>query len=169
MEQWDIYTENREKTGRLHTRGEKMAVGDYHLVVTALIFNSKGELLIQKRREDKIGWPGFWDFSAAGSALAGESSRQAMIREIKEELGIDVTTAESQLRFTWYFPDGFDDFWIIYHDVALEELTLQKEEVQEARWVNEEEFQSLVKAGEMIPYFFNETLFSWIHKGHLHE
>lgn len=167
MEEWDIYTENREKTGRVHIRGEKMKEGEYHLVVTALIFNSEGKLLIQQRQAEKEGWPNFWDFSAAGSALKGENSQQAMAREVKEELGIIVDLSNSHLKFSWHFPNGFDDFWIIYQDVSLEEMTLQKEEVQNVRWVTQEEVNQLAAEGKMIPYFFLKDVCSWMHNKNL--
>lgn len=47
MEQWDIYTADREKTGRTWTRGKKLQDGDYHLVVHVCLFNASGEMLIQ--------------------------------------------------------------------------------------------------------------------------
>ena len=90
IEYWDIYDENRNKTGRIYRRGDEMQSGDYHLVIHVCIFNSKNELLIQRRHPDKIGWPGIWDISAAGSALQDEDSRMAAIREVKEELGIEI-------------------------------------------------------------------------------
>lgn len=167
MEEWDIYTENREKTGRIHTRGEKMNPGEFHLVVTALIFNSEGKLLIQQRQSTKEGWPDMWDFSAAGSAIKGENSQQAMIREVKEELGVIIDPSNSHLKFSWHFPNGFDDFWVIYQDVAIEEMTLQIEEVQDVCWVTQEEVNQLAKEGKMIPYFFLSDVFSWIHKKNL--
>ncbi|CCQ19681.1 Uncharacterized Nudix hydrolase lmo0368 [Listeria monocytogenes N53-1] len=63
----------RELTGKTHIRGEKLAPGELHLVVHVCIFNENGQLLIQKRQKDKEGWPNYWDLSAAGSALKGET------------------------------------------------------------------------------------------------
>ena len=70
IEYWDIYDENRNKTGRIYRRGDEMQSGDYHLVIHVCIFNSKNELLIQRRHPDKIGWPGIWDISAASYRLS---------------------------------------------------------------------------------------------------
>ena len=99
IEYWDIYDENRNKTGRIYRRGDEMQSGDYHLVIHVCIFNSKNELLIQRRHPDKIGWPGIWDISAAGSALQDEDSRMAAIREVKEELGIEINLDRNALLF----------------------------------------------------------------------
>lgn len=76
-ELWDLYTKDREKTGRTHRRGELMKEGEYHLVVHVCIFNSKNELLIQQRQPFKEDWSNMWDLTAAGSALQGENSQQA--------------------------------------------------------------------------------------------
>lgn len=47
MELWDIYNENREKTGRTIVRGQKLGENEYHLVVHMWIINSNGQFLIQ--------------------------------------------------------------------------------------------------------------------------
>lgn len=54
-ELWDIYTKDREKTGRFHRRGDPMKAGEYHLVVHVCIFNSRNQLLIQQRQPFKKG------------------------------------------------------------------------------------------------------------------
>ena len=81
-ELWDLYTKDREKTGRTHRRGEPMKEGEYHLAVHVCIFNSKNELLIQQRQPFKEDWSNMWDLTAAGSALQGENSQQAAEREV---------------------------------------------------------------------------------------
>lgn len=62
-----------------------MIKGTYHLVVHVCVFNQKGEMLIQQRQPFKQGWPNLWDVTMGGSALAGETSQQAAMRELKEE------------------------------------------------------------------------------------
>ena len=145
IEYWDIYDENRNKTGRIYRRGDEMQSGDYHLVIHVCIFNSKNELLIQRRHPDKIGWPGIWDISAAGSALQDEDSRMAAIREVKEELGIEINLDGLRPHFTINFDQGFDDYWFI--------------ELVDAKWVKEDELIKLLKDGQFIPYWFGANIF----------
>ncbi|MBC2019147.1 NUDIX hydrolase [Listeria seeligeri] len=159
MEEWDLLNVNRERTGKTHIRGEKLADGDLHLVIHVCIFNQKGQLLIQKRQKDKESWPNYWDFSAAGSALKGETSRQAAEREVQEELGITIDLSKTRAKFSYHFDEGFDDYWFITEDVELKDLTLQKEEVADARFVTPEELEMLKNAGEFIPYFFLNQVF----------
>lgn len=156
---WDVYTEDREKTGRLHRRGDEMKKGELHLVVHICIFNSRNQLLIQRRQPFKKGWPNMWDLTVGGSALAGDSSRQAAEREIFEEIGLKVDLSGRRPNFTVNFSDGFDDYYIIRQDVDIEQLKLQEEEVRCVRWADREEVLMLQKEGMMVPYWFLDKLF----------
>ena len=158
-ELWDVYDQNRRLTGRLHRRGDKLAEGDYHLVVHVCIFNSKNQLLIQQRQPWKKGWPNMWDLSAAGSAVAGENSATAAEREVKEEIGLEIDLTNERPRFTINFPGGFDDYYMITQDVNIQELQLQEEEVQAVKWVDQKELMEMVENGEMVPYYFLHQIF----------
>ena len=89
MELWDLYTENREKTEKTMVRGEKIPDGYFRMVVHVVIFNSDGEMLIQKRQPFKSGWSGMWDITVGGSAIAGDDSRSAARRETLEDLTVN--------------------------------------------------------------------------------
>ena len=67
MEILDIYDSNRMPTGRTFVRGTKPE-GGYYLVAQVIVFNTKGQMLIQQRQAHKLGWPNRWDVSAGGSA-----------------------------------------------------------------------------------------------------
>lgn len=159
IELWDVYTKDREKTGRLHSRGSKMNDGEYHMVVHVCIFNSKNQLLIQKRQPSKKGWPNMWDITVGGSALRGESSCQAAEREVFEEIGLKLDLSDARPDFTINFVDGFDDYYLLEQEVNLDELHLQTEEVQAVRWVDQEEVLQMQEQGTMIPYWFLDKLF----------
>jgi len=168
-ELWDIYDKDRKLTGRIHRRGDKMEEGDYHLVVHVCIFNRKNQLLLQKRQPWKIGWPNMWDLTVGGSAVAGDDSTIAAEREVSEEIGLDIDLTNERPRFTINFPNGFDDYYLITQDVNIETLRLQEDEVQAVKWVDKEELLQMVKNGEMIPYYFLNSIFelkdiwgSWI-------
>lgn len=158
-ELWDLYTKDREKTGKLHRRGDEMKDGEYHLVIHVCIFNSKNQLLIQQRQPFKEGWPNMWDVTVGGSALQGENSFQAAERELFEEIGLKLDLSDTRPNFTINFPQGFDDYYILEHEVDLTALRLQEEEVQAVRWVSKEEVQRMQEEGAMIPYWFLDKLF----------
>lgn len=61
-----------------------------HRTVGVLIFNDKGQLLLQKRSETKDMEPGLWCISASGHVIKGQTDAAAAHRELQEELGVDV-------------------------------------------------------------------------------
>lgn len=78
---------------------------------------------------------------------------------MQEELGITIDLSNTRAKFSYHFEAGFDDYWFITKDVELSDLTLQKEEVADARFVTKEELEALRSSGEFIPYFFLNQLF----------
>ena len=94
MEYFDILDEEGDKTGEKKLRSEVHRDGDWHRNVHILIVNSKGEALLQHRSKDKDSHPDMWDMSSTGHILAGEEDNESALREIKEEVGIDVSLAQ---------------------------------------------------------------------------
>ncbi len=152
MEAWDAYDIDRIPTGRSVIRGEQHSEGLYHMVVHVAIFNSEGKLLIQQRCTQKPTFPEKWDVTVGGSALCGETSRDAMQRELREELGLDIDFSDIRPRLTVNFEDGFDDYYIITNDVSLDSLHFQAEEVMDARWATLDEIFAMIDSGEFIPF-----------------
>lgn len=150
MELFDLYTENRELTGKTMERGGTVPEGLYRLVVHICVFNSRGEMLIQRRQPFKAGWPGLWDISVGGGAVAGENAKAAAERETREELGLTVTLDRPVL--TIHFDEGFDDFFITTADRPAEEFSPQYEEVAEVKWAGKEEILGKIRDGSFIPY-----------------
>ena len=153
MELWDIYDENRVKKDGVMKRGEPIKDGDYHLVVHVCVFNSKGQMLIQKRQPFKSGFSGLWDVTVGGSAVAGDTSRSAAERELFEEVGVSVDLSDVRPHLTVNYDHGFDDFYLVECDVDAASLPLQYEEVEAVRWADEEEIAAMLKSGEFIPYY----------------
>ena len=152
MELWDVYNIERIKTGETMERGEAYKEGAYHLVVHACIFNSKGEMLIQQRQSFKKGWPNLWDITVGGSVTAGESSHNAIEREMWEEIGLKLDLQNVRPHMTTNFEFGFDDIYLIEKDVDINELKLQYEEVQNVQWATLDEIFEKIDNGTFIPY-----------------
>lgn len=153
MELWDVYDVNRAKTGTTAVRGEDLPEGGYHIVVHICVFNDKGEMLIQQRQPFKKGFPDLWDVSAGGSALAGETSAQAAVRETREEIGLDIDLTGVRAKFSMSFDKGFDDWYVVTKNAEVSALSLQPEEVQAARWAGRGEILALIREGKFIPYY----------------
>lgn len=87
MELWDLYDKDRRPLGRTHQRGLPVPPGAYHLAVIVVILNPKGEVLLTRRAPEKDACPGWWE-NTGGSVLAGETSLEAITRELREETGL---------------------------------------------------------------------------------
>jgi isopentenyldiphosphate isomerase len=152
VEYWDLYTRDREKLNQTMVRGTAQPEGTCRLVVHICMFNAKGEMLIQQRQPFKQGWSNLWDFSVGGSAIAGDTSQTAAERELREELGIEVSFANIRPALTVHFDKGFDDIYLMEKELNLEELTLQPEEVQRVKWASREEIYQMIEIKRFIPY-----------------
>lgn len=162
MELWDIYNKYRKKTGKTHQKGIKTNEGEYHLAVRVWIVNSKNELLIQRRQFDSKTWPGMWESAAAGSAILGDTSKETAVKETKEEIGLDIEGDTLEPIFSVKFKNGFDDNYLVRHEVSIEELTLEDEEVVDAKWASMDDVREMVSKEEFIPFPFLNRIFQII-------
>ncbi|MBM7563030.1 NUDIX hydrolase [Fusibacter tunisiensis] len=152
VELLDLYTKDRERTGKTIERGDPVPKGFYRLIVHICIFNKKGQMLIQQRQPFKKGWSNLWDVSVGGSAVAGDSSVEAAEREVYEELGLNLVLSDSRPALTVSFEDGFDDFYSVILDLEPSELQLQYEEVKAVKWATKEEILSMIDSGVFLPW-----------------
>ncbi|NMA24304.1 MAG: NUDIX domain-containing protein [Clostridiales bacterium] len=150
-ELWDLYNRERQKTGVVHERDKPVPQGFYHLVVSVWIVNSQGQYLMSQRHPGKP-YPLLWECTG-GSALAGESSLQGAVREVKEELGLTLDTNTAQLVYQTRRDESQDfyDVWRFHSGVPTTALKLQTDEVIAARWLNKNEIYKLLKSGKLHP------------------
>ena len=152
MEYRDIYDINRYPTGRKILRGAELQADEYYIVVHGCIINSEKKMLIQQRSENKKAFPNAWDVSFGGSVISGETSQQAVAREMLEELGIKYDFSMRRPNMTMNFDHGFDDFYLIELDVSLEEISVQSSEVKDVRWAGCDEIIEMISDGSFIPF-----------------
>ena len=152
MEYVDVYTAQRTPVGRIEERGKPLGDGEYRLIVHAAIFNSRGELLIQRRQPFKKGWSGLWDLTVGGAVSAGETSAQAVVRELEEELGIVWDLQGEPPALTVTFDHGFDDIYLLRGEVDVSTLRLQESEVADAKWADWQEVSAMMADGRFVPY-----------------
>ncbi len=155
----DEYNFRGEKIGVVD-KDEAHAKGLWHKSVHVWILNNKNEILLQYRCADKKLYPDTWDCSFAGHISAGESSIDAILREGKEELGIDVDlnnlnyilTNREHLSYDDIDSNEFVDIYILRQDVKLEDISFQEEEVSDAKYVSIEKFFNLMDDGKLLPH-----------------
>lgn len=149
---WNVYDKFRNKTDKIIKRDsdERLKDGEYHIVITGIIQNSKNQILITRRNKNKKVYPGLWECTG-GSAKAEESSIEAAIREIYEEIGIEVKPTEGKLLGTIQTSNYFRDVWKFKKEVQKKDINYNDGEVIEFRWVSLEEYADLYNKGEIVP------------------
>ena len=158
MEYWDIYDANKNVTGRTMKRNDWILKdGEYHLTVLGVIKRSDGRFLITKRVMTKAWAPGWWEVSG-GAAQAGETSKEAVIREVGEETGLDVSNAKGGYVFTYKRenPGEGDNYFVdVYRfemDFAESDLKLQQEETDGYKLATKQEIEEIAKQGIFLHY-----------------
>ena len=94
VEYFDVLDERGNKTGKIKKREDVHRDGDWHKSIHIWIVNDKNEVLLQKRSSNKDCYPNMWDISCAGHLTAGDTSISGALREIKEELGLDISLSQ---------------------------------------------------------------------------
>lgn len=154
-ELWDVYDIDRKVTGKLVERETyKFQKGEYHLITVAVLINSQKQILIAKRSENKKRAPLKWELSGGG-VRAGESSLQAILRELTEEIGLKFSADEAILLKEAQKDEEngggcFKDFWLFKTDIKAEDITFPDKEATEAKWVTIDELLNMVDQDEII-------------------
>lgn len=147
MEEYvDIYDAGRRRTGRVQRRGKPMKHGEYGLVVCVWVSNGAGRLLLTKRAPEKKSFPNTWE-NSGGSAWAGETSRQAIARELREETGIRAPEEAFRLLESARGGEAFFDFYFLCCPAPLPEIVLQPGETSDAKWVTLDEVREMIRSG----------------------
>ena len=154
---WDIYDSERNLLGRTHRRADPLPAGDFHLVVHVWLLNSKGEFLITKRAPNK-GYPNMWECTG-GSAVAGDNSVTAAIREVKEETGLDAKPENGECLFTLTRDDSICDVWLFRQDFNIDDVILQENETTDVKYALPNEIHTMVSDGDFIAFHYIEDLF----------
>lgn len=155
-ELWDVYDSDRNLTGRIHRRGDDLDPGDYHLVVHIWIRNGRGEYLMTKRSPNK-GFPNLWE-TTGGSALAGDDSLTAALREVKEETGLILAPEKGKIVHQYSGSDYHSDVWLFTQDFDLTQVVLQEGETCDKRYSTRDEILEEYAAGKIVPYQYLEHL-----------
>ena len=147
MEWNDIYDADRNLTGRLHRRGDRWRKGEYGLVVCVWVYDGKGKVLLTRRAPEKT-FAGTWE-NSGGAAKAGETSLQAITRELFEETGIRADPAEFELLGSGRDKVAFYDYYCLRRQTPLEDIVLQKGETDAVKWVSFREVHDMIRRKEI--------------------
>ncbi|KAH7444019.1 hypothetical protein KP509_02G060800 [Ceratopteris richardii] len=141
--------------------------GDYHRAVHVWIYaESTGELLLQKRADNKDSWPGLWDISCAGHISAGDTSLSSARRELEEELGVSLPFEAFELLFVYlqecvindgtFINNEFNDVYLVTvpDHIPVDLFSLQESEVSMVKYISLTEYEDALRENkvEYVPY-----------------
>ena len=159
MEYIDVLDENGIKTGEILSRKEIHQRGLWHRAIVIAIINENNEVLLQQRSINKDKNAGLWDISVAGHISTGQDSVSAAAREINEEISVGLQAKVSITDFRYifsyrvsqkfaddYVENQFYDFFILRkNSLRAKDITLQKSEVQDAKFVSLQELEEILQ------------------------
>ena len=146
MEYLQVFDINRNKLNEKVSRDEKykLPTDKYFMVVLIFIENDKGEFLLQKTSESRNSCIA----TTGGHVSYGDSSLDTVIKECKEELGLDILPSNLVFIDTEIFKNGLLDTYYIRMNVDIDTLTLQEEEVESVNWYSREQIFDLIEKNE---------------------
>lgn len=147
MEYNDVYDRSRRLTGRTHIRGTRWRAGEYGLVVCVWVYDGEGRLLLTRRAKEKS-FPGTWE-NSGGAVKAGETSRQAIVRELFEETGIRAEEEEFELLDSGCDGTFHYDYYCIQRKIPLSEIVLLPGETDGVQWATFEQVHQLIAEKKM--------------------
>ena len=154
----DIYDRNRTFTGITVPReGARMAEGQYMLYVLAIIQDAQGRILITQRSQEKHWAAGWWEVTGGGVS-AGETSAQAIVRELAEEVGLDVADYPLEIVYSYENVDleSGDNYLVdIYRfqlDFTVDDVTLQASEAIDCKLATFDEIEQLAEQGVFLHF-----------------
>ena len=148
MEKVEVYNKRREKLNYFKDR-EKLKEGEYRISVHVWILDGNN-IWIQQRSACKKIFPNLWEQSGGG-VLGEESSLNAVKREIREELGIELDDVEISYIGSYTRIEDIVDVWMVQKNIIEKNIKIQKSEVSRIKKVTLKEFSNMIKNGEVVP------------------
>lgn len=151
MELWDIYSRDHIKIGTDFIRGDKLKDGQYHLCAEVLVKHVDGTYLLMKRSYEKEQFGGYYEATAGGSALKGEDEFKCIIRELKEETGIDCKEFKEVAYHVFDHVHTIMHCYVCVVDCDKDSVLLQDGETIGYKWINRAEFIDFINSNEIVP------------------
>jgi len=152
---FDVYTRDGKYIGtKTKSLCHSQKPGCYHEPVWIWIINNKNKILVQKRAATKKNHPNLWDMPCGGHVIAGESSIEGAIREVFEELGVKTNPTDYKFITEYIFDKNYElaQIYLLRFDLDIKEFKLQKEEVEEVKWLTYDEFKDLFYSEYFVPF-----------------
>ncbi len=159
MELLDLYDDNGKLLNETIIRGEYLSSGKNVMLAVVYIQNEKGEYLIQKTAKEK----GSLFSTTGGHVTHNENALTTIVREVKEELGLEIRKEKFQYICTFKYQAKPCIFTVYFlkSSIDIEKIKVQKEEVESVCWMKEEEIENLIKDNKFLQshaYIYNKYI-----------
>jgi isopentenyldiphosphate isomerase len=153
-ERIDVWDASGQPTGKDCPKDEAHIKGWFHPTVHVWFYTRTGHILLQQRGANKDTFPSLWDVSVAGHVHAGESIEDAVLREVKEEIGLEVYKEVLEFlnlqKNVNIHPNGiidceFQHVYLIELQTPIEQLVIQETEVDAIRLFSKEELEHCIQ------------------------
>ena len=162
MEYWDVYDKKGKWKRRAIRKGERLKNDEYHIIVEGWILREDGNFIIQRRALDKKSFAGMWYCSAGGSVISRETPKEGMMREFKEELGVDISEEELHLKRIITEKNTIFYIFLVRKNISLDEIKLQEEEVMDVDLADPNKIRKMVEDKTFIGLDYYEKFFRGI-------
>ncbi|HEX2619154.1 MAG TPA: NUDIX domain-containing protein [Phototrophicaceae bacterium] len=157
MEMCDVFDQSGARTGKIVARGTELQPDEYYLVVQVWIRDENGVYLVQQRGLHLLSSPGIWA-TTAGYILSGEESIAGAVREVSEELGIQLSSAQLK-RFNRLAMNGLmQDIWLAEVSRDAMDRPVSGPEVANWKWASKSELTQMIGRGEFFAYSYFDQL-----------
>jgi len=150
QEIWDGYNEQEELLEIDLIRGEEIPEGVFHLAASVIIKHVDGSYLLMQRDFSKS-FPGFFEATASGAVLKGETPSIAAIREAKEETGVVIGIPILLNKMIIRRHQLILYFYLAETECAKTSVKLQQGETIAYKWVDRQGFLDFMASDEVYP------------------
>lgn len=154
----DVYDADRQPTGLVvDRRSQRLGQGQYMLYAIVVVCDAQGRMLITRRALDKAWAAGWWEVPGGG-VCAGETTRDAAIREAGEEVGLDLTRGTLELLWSYrnddpgYSDNYFADIYRATLDFSAADVRLREREATDFALASWDEVRELAQQGRFLHY-----------------
>ncbi len=169
----DILDETGKRTGNSSLKSDAHRLGLFHPTVHVWLCNTKGEILFQKRGKNKKTFPDLWDVSVAGHIAFNETYENAALREVAEEIGIQLKkeqlTKIGERSSKATHPNGLIDHelhhvYVVTIDHDINQFIPRQNEVAALQFIGINVFKDMIHDEEKMKMFvpMQNNYYSWI-------
>ena len=141
---FDVVNETDQVVGQ-RPRSEVHRLGLMHRATHVMVFNKRGQVFLQKRSMKKDRQPGLWDSSASGHVDTGEDYDSCVVRELREEIGLQVAIVPERLFKLAASPETDHEHVWVYRCEAEGPFHLHPDEIESGDWFEPKEVTRWMK------------------------